>query len=140
MTTFVVLSAAIILAVLSLLHVYWAFGGRWGSTAAIPVTAHDSRPLFRPGKIGTLIVAGLLLFADYLLLAQSGYLAPLIAPALIQWGCIFGTAAFFLRAVGDFRYVGFFKKVRHTVFGRQDTRLFTPLCLWLGMAFLLTVL
>ncbi len=111
-----------------------------GSLVAIPVSADSARPLFRPGKAGTLAVAGLLLFVDYLLLAKSGYLAPLIAPALIQWGCIACAAVFLLRAMGDFRYVGFFKKVTHTAFARQDTRLFSPLCLWLGFAFVAVLL
>ena len=33
-----------------------------------------------------------------------------------------------LRAVGDFRMVGFWKTVRDTPFARWDTRLFSPLC------------
>jgi catechol 2,3-dioxygenase-like lactoylglutathione lyase family enzyme len=41
---------------------------------------------------------------------------------------------FLLRAVGDFRLVGFFKRVRGTPFARWDTRLFSPLCVALGLA------
>ncbi len=36
---------------------------------------------------------------------------------------------FLLRAVGDFRYVGFFKKAGNDVFSRMDTALYSPLCL-----------
>jgi Protein of unknown function (DUF3995) len=45
---------------------------------------------------------------------------------------------FLLRAVGDFRYAGLFKKVRGTRFAKADDRLFTPLCI--GVAVLLVVL
>lgn len=43
---------------------------------------------------------------------------------------------FFLRSIGDFRYVGLTKKVKGTVFARLDTLYFAPLCLliaWLGV-------
>jgi len=37
--------------------------------------------------------------------------------------------AFFFRAVGDFNYVGFFKKVKNTGFAKRDNRYYSPLCL-----------
>ena len=43
-------------------------------------------------------------------------------------------AAFLLRSVGDFRYVGVFKRVAHTRFAYWDTRLFVPICLLLFAA------
>jgi uncharacterized protein DUF3995 len=49
-----------------------------------------------------------------------------------------GTAAvaivFMVRAIGDRRYVGFFKRVRGTRFARLDTRIYSPLCLALSAA------
>ena len=36
---------------------------------------------------------------------------------------------FLLRAIGEFKYVGIFKRVKKTKFGRFDTKLFSPLCL-----------
>ncbi|MFC8688751.1 DUF3995 domain-containing protein [Brevibacillus porteri] len=133
------ISSAILLVVVSLLHFYWAFGGKWGTDSVIPTTADHSRRTFSPRMGGTIVVACLLTGAAYLLLAQSGYLLPVIAPSLIQWGCIVCAAVFVLRAVGDFNYIGFFKKVKNTRFARQDTVLFTPLCLWLGISFLLAL-
>ncbi|KRE83053.1 hypothetical protein ASG89_13045 [Paenibacillus sp. Soil766] len=44
-----------------------------------------------------------------------------------------------LRAIGDFKYLGFFKKVKHTSFSYYDTRFYSPLCLFLAISFLLTV-
>ena len=37
-------------------------------------------------------------------------------------------AVFLLRAIGDFRYLGFFKTVRDTTFARNDSWLYSPLC------------
>ncbi len=42
-------------------------------------------------------------------------------------------AIFVLRAVGDFHYVGFFKRVRGSVFARRDTWVFSPLCVVLAV-------
>jgi Protein of unknown function (DUF3995) len=39
-----------------------------------------------------------------------------------------------VRAIGDFRLVGFFKRVRGSRFARMDTLLYSPLCLALGAA------
>lgn len=36
------------------------------------------------------------------------------------------------RAIGDFRYVGFFKRVRGSRFATLDSLLFSPFCLTLG--------
>ncbi len=41
-------------------------------------------------------------------------------------------AGLLLRAVGDFRLVGFFTRTRGTVFARLDTPVFSPLCLVLS--------
>jgi len=36
---------------------------------------------------------------------------------------------FLLRAIGDFNYVGFFKKIKDTNFGKMDSKYYSPLCL-----------
>jgi hypothetical protein len=41
---------------------------------------------------------------------------------------------FLVRAVGEFKLVGFFKRVRGTSFARWDTWLFSPLCLGISFA------
>jgi len=40
---------------------------------------------------------------------------------------------FILRAVGDFNYVGIFKKIKNTEFARADSKIFIPLCLIIGI-------
>ena len=38
-----------------------------------------------------------------------------------------------VRAVGDFKYVGFFKKIEGTIFAQNDTRYYSPLCLLISL-------
>lgn len=113
---------------LASIHVYWAFGGHWGGNAVIP-TKEDNAKMFTPTPLPTLIVAlGLLLMG--LIILASTRVVPFNLPAWIDhYGIWFIAAIFFLRAIGDFRYVGFFKKITKTRFARHDTRYYSPLCL-----------
>lgn len=116
---------------LSALHLYWAAGGRTG--AALP--ERDGAPIFQPGIASTLVVAGLLALAGLLVLARAGQWPVALLP---HWMVTLGTPVVALvliaRAIGDFRYVGFFKTVRDTRFARLDTRVFSPIALLLGAA------
>ncbi len=107
--------SASVLAALAALHVYWAAGGEYGRDDAVPSGA-GGRPAFVPGKIATLLVA-------FLLGAAAFALAVRITPL-----CYLVSAVFIARAIGDFRYIGFFKRVRNSRFGRRDTMLYSPLC------------
>jgi hypothetical protein len=127
----VALSVAAVLAGLSGLHVYWAFGGHRGQKAAIPEL--EGRPLFRPGVGGTLAVALLLAVAGMLVLERAAVGPGIVPPTVSLWGTRGVAAALIGRAVGDFNYVGFFKRRKATVFARLDTRLYSPLALALGV-------
>lgn len=39
---------------------------------------------------------------------------------------------FFARGVGDFRYVGFFKSIKGSLFAMRDTYVYSPLCMVLA--------
>ncbi|KQO00655.1 DUF3995 domain-containing protein [Paenibacillus sp. Leaf72] len=124
-----------ILLLLGGIHVYWAFGGKWGASAALPTKAGSQQTLFVPGAAGTMIVACLLFCAAMLLLMQGRLLPVFLGAAFIKWSCWACAAAFMLRTIGDFNYVGLFRKVRTTRFAKFDLYLFTPLCLLLSAAF-----
>ena len=34
---------------------------------------------------------------------------------------------------GDFKYIGFFQKLKTSKFGKMDSKLFSPLCLTIGL-------
>ncbi|SFE27870.1 Protein of unknown function [Paenibacillus algorifonticola] len=124
-----------ILLLLSAIHVYWAFGGKWGASAALPTKANSQQMLFLPGIGATLVVAGLLLCSALVLFIQGDVLPFLSGSPFIKWSCWACAAAFTLRTIGDFNYVGIFRKVRSTRFAKFDLYLFTPLCLLLSGAF-----
>ncbi|HMS86662.1 MAG TPA: DUF3995 domain-containing protein [Nitrospira sp.] len=115
---------------ISLVHVYWAVGGRVGQLAAIP--ERDGKPVFHPSTIMTAVVALILALCAVLIAATGGLLAlPLPEPAL-AWLTRALAVGLLLRAIGDFRLVGFFKRVRDTRFAQLDTVLYSQLCLMLA--------
>ncbi|MEP6925920.1 MAG: DUF3995 domain-containing protein [Pyrinomonadaceae bacterium] len=128
---------AAVFAALSLFHLYWASGGRFGSGAAVP-TIGGSR-LFNPSPAGTILVAVALIAAMLVVLGRLGIWAGFLPAWIFYWGTRGISLLFFLRAIGDFRYVGFFKSVQNTDFARLDTLLFSPLCFFIAVvAFLLS--
>jgi hypothetical protein len=118
---------------LGLLHCYWAFGGKRFGMAAVPHT-EAGQAVFEPGKFATLIVAaGLFLFA-IVIAANGGWFGNTLPAMPVYAGTIVIACIFALRAIGEFRYVGLFKRYRTTAFARKDTRIYTPLCLFLSLS------
>jgi len=117
---------------LSALHVFWAAGGRFGGVAAVP--RQGGAALFRPSPLGTLAVAVALAAAAASVAAAAGWFGaagPRRAGRLFTYVL---AVLFFLRAIGDFRYVGFFKSMGDEPFRSWDTWLFSPLCLAIALA------
>jgi len=133
--TFTVVFSVLVL--LAGMHVLWAFGWQFGSKSVVPEV--DGKPAFVPGRLACLAVAALLATAAALGALASGWFH--IAP-LPSWLWRVGTGGvslvFVLRAIGDFRLVGMFKRVRGTRFARMDSLIYVPLCLFLALGFALT--
>ena len=122
----------VILAILGLVHFYWMFGGEWGLDNALPTKENGERVL-HPRKVDTGVVGmGLLLFGAFYLI-KSAMVVVNIPDWILKFGSWVIPVIFILRAIGDFRYAGFFKKIKETNFGKWDTRLFCPLCLIIGL-------
>ena len=110
------------------IHVYWAFGGKRGLGPAIP--ENSDGPLFESRFAGTFVIA-LIFFTGSIavlmdlqtvrVLFLQDYLYHLIA------------VVFALRAIGEFKYVGIFKKIKHSEFALYDSRLYIPLCLSISL-------
>ncbi len=128
---------AVILAILSFFHLYWASGGRFGIGAAIPTVGGKS--LFKPSPFATILVAAALFAAMLVVLGRIKIWGAFVPSWIFYWGTWVISLLFLLRTIGDFRYVGFFKSVTDTNFARWDTILFSPLCLFIGIvAFLIS--
>lgn len=134
----IVMVAAAMLLIVSGLHVFWACGGRWGGHAAVPEKAGGGF-VFKPGPVETAAVAVLILVACYFLLAEGELLSALHTNVLTEWGSILCAVVFGIRTVGDFRYVGFFKRYKRSRFAKYDTWFYSPLCLFLAAAFVVAL-
>jgi hypothetical protein len=127
---------------LGLMHVYWALGGRRGLQATLPqlpvppdrqqAGEPAQRNAFTPSPAATLAVAVALLGVALAVALRGGLVsAPVQHVALrLLLGAV--ALALFARAVGDFRLVGFFKRVKGSTFARMDSRVYSPLCVLLG--------
>ena len=112
-------------------HFYWLFGGIWGLEQAIP-TKDKADSLSIP-KIATLIVGLVLVSFGVIYFVKSGLINLSIPNWITDYVYWFIPIIFIIRAIGDFNYVGFFKKIKDTVFAKADTKLFAPLCLFIGV-------
>jgi len=124
---------AAILAMLGLLHVAWACGlGRGALRLTIPEVG--ARPAFAPTPLITLAVAAGLFAGLAVVLGRLELWGDFLPRRLFGAATWALAAVFLLRAIGEFRLVGFFKRIRDTLFARWDTRLYSPLCLAIALA------
>jgi fatty acid desaturase len=123
----------LIFSLLSLIHFYWAFGGKWGASAVIP-TKTSQKKAIQPGPVASIIVAIGLAVLGALIAWKAGWIQ-LQLPYLVEnFALLFIAVVFLIRAIGDFKYVGFFKKIKNTRFAKNDSRYFSPLCLLIGFS------
>lgn len=130
------------LSAIALLHVYWAFGGSLDSDrvipkrqAAGPVPGTQLQvPAFRPSRRITLLVAAALAAAASLVALRAGLFAPALHHCALQAAVSLIALVFLVRAVGDFRLVGFFKPDNGTAFASWDRWLYSPLSVAMGSA------
>ena len=131
MTATLSLSLSIIFTLLSLIHFYWLFNGKWGLNKVIPTKENGLNNLSIP-RFATLIVALVLISFGLIYLIKSQFIAfPL--PSWVNIVYWFIPSIFILRAIGDFNYVGIFKKIKNTEFAKADSKCFIPLCLTIGI-------
>ncbi len=131
MNIFPITNTLILLAV-SGIHFFWAFGGRWGAAAAIP-TNTEGKTMLKPDIFATLVVAFGILAMALLHLEKVQILSLPIPTWINSYGLKIIAGIFLLRAIGDFRYVGFFKKIKETKFAIYDTKYYSPLCIILSI-------
>lgn len=123
---------------LSLLHFYWAMEGTWWFKESLPTTS-EGKQVLNPTVLDCVIVGFFLMsFSGFYFLA-SGYFSFDLSyrlTVILKWVI---PLLFLLRSIGEFKYVGFFKKVVGTEFSRWDTLIYSPLCLmiaFLGFLFI----
>lgn len=122
----------IIFSVLGLIHLNWVIGGKFGFEKSIP-SKENGEKVINPRKIESAIVGiGLIVFGVFYLI-KSVLLEFNILDWIMKYGGWIIPTIFLLRAIGEFKYIGFFKKIKDTEFGKWDSKLFSPLCLFIGI-------
>jgi Protein of unknown function (DUF3995) len=117
-------------------HFYWGLGGKWGLDAALPKTVNNENTM-NPGIFGCFIVGFALLSVAVFVLIKVNFLEISIPYFILKYGQYFLATVFIIRAIGDFKYAGFSKKTQNTAFAINDTKYYSPLCLLIGIMFLL---
>jgi hypothetical protein len=117
---------------LAVIHIYWGFGGKSGSAAAIP-TKENNKPVISPGPVDCFVVGIALLSIGIFVLIKAGIILFGVPAWLLNCGLWVIAAVFFLRAIGEFKYIGFFKKIKTTRFAQMDSKFYSPLCLVVGI-------
>jgi hypothetical protein len=114
------------------MHVYWGLGGRSGHAATVPQV--DGKALFRPSCFATLAVAAALLAATVVVAGVAGWLGAAVPAGLSRLLTLVMSLVFLVRAVGDFKYVGFFRRASESTFAYWDLHFYSPLCLFIAAA------
>ena len=117
--------------VLAAWHFYWALGGNALKGAAVPEI--NGKLAFSPGPLAAASVGVVLIGCAMLIAAASGLLGVALPHQLLSWLCYALSFMLLARAIGDFRFVGFFKQVRNSRFARFDSAVYSPLCLALSL-------
>src|SRR5215203_6595681 len=117
---------------LSTLHFYWAFGGKRWYEDVLPTSSNGLHRM-NPGVLPTLIIAFGLLAMALITAGNQGLFERYIKKSYFRYGSLIIAIIFLLRAIGDFRFIGFFKTVKATRFGMNDTQFFSPLCLFVSL-------
>lgn len=134
MTILIPTLLTMILSMLAGVHVYWAVSGSAPKWSVVPEA--NGKPLFTPSRPATLLVAAALFAAAFVAASRGQLVAPAPPGSLAHWAALSAGILFLLRAIGEFRYVGFFKRHRDTRFAKLDTWLYSPLCIFIGLSFL----
>jgi|SRR5262249_18894718 len=110
------------------------------SWVSVAVPSRDGRPLFIPSRKATAAVGVVLLLFAGLVASTAGILSVGLPSTALSWLSYALALGLLGRAIGEFRYVGFFKRVRGSEFARLDTVLYSPLCLLLAVGVALVAL
>jgi hypothetical protein len=116
---------------LALWHFRMALRPTAAKSATVPSVG--GKPLFTPSVGATVAVGLVLLLFACLVAATAGLVKVGIPVRVLSWLSYALAAGLLARAVGEFKYLGFFKRVRDSQFARLDTLLYSPLCLLLAV-------
>jgi hypothetical protein len=124
------LAVCLVFLFLAFWHFYMATGLSKSENGAVPSV--NGKPLFVPSRPSTIAIGVVLILFALLVLATAGMVSTGLPLNWLRWAMYALALGLVARAVGEFKYVGFFKRVRGTPFARMDTLVYSPLCLLMG--------
>jgi hypothetical protein len=122
----------IIFLLISVIHFYWSAGGRLWYNDVLPTNSSGTEMLNPSAAASAAVAIGFVLFA-LITLGCKGMFDVYIKRSYWRYAALFIAVIFFVRAIGDFKFVGFFKEVNTTRFALNDSWIFSPLCLFVGL-------
>ncbi len=123
---------SLVFLIISAFHFYWALGGTYGSKVVLPQKLQGELA-FKPNRIMTGFVAFVFLFISLFPLIQNKWLQIYLPEFILKYGYWALLVLLVLRSIGDFKFVGLFKKIKNTAFSKYDSKFFTPLCIVLSI-------
>ena len=121
-----------IFSVLAIIHFYWALGGQFGFENALP-TNEQGIKILNPKSMDTAMAGIVFLIFGLLYLFSLNALKNKILIIIQNIGLWVIPIIFLTRAIGDFKYLGFFKQIDRTAFADMDTKFYSPLCLIIAL-------
>ena len=121
---------SLVFVALGLWHFRMAF---WPVAGGGAVPSVEGKPLFVPSTRATVAVGVVLLLFAGLVAATGRLLEVGASPRLLSWLSLALALGLLARAIGEFKYVGFFKRVRGSRVARLDTWIYSPLCVLLAI-------
>ncbi len=101
---------------ISMVHLYWAAGGKLGFQAAIPQLpgefARGPKPAFKPSALATFLVALGLVGIALMVCLRAGLYFSAVSHGALQWGISAIAVVMFARAIGGFGVGGVFQEGR----------------------------
>jgi hypothetical protein len=131
---FVAVAAIIALSLFAIAIVHFCWGIASMEEEAVLASEYEDQSLAAPTNTECLDVAAALILASVIVAARGELLRSPMPEAWTHIGAFAVGTVLIARGIGDFRYVGFFKRVRDTAFAEWDTRLFSPISFLLGVA------
>jgi hypothetical protein len=82
------------------------------------------------------MVAIALLVAALVVSGTVGWVGDMVPASVFRVLTPMLSLVFLVRAIGDFRFIGFFRRPSESAFAYWDMRLYSPLCLFIAIAVL----
>lgn len=124
---------------ISMIHFYWGIGGSWAISSTIPTTMADEK-VINPKLPSCFLVGSGFFIIGLFILIKAGLVFLKLPNWILNYGLWIISSLFILRAIGEFKYVGLFKKIQTTKFAKTDSKYFTPFCLLLGIGLIIFAL